>query len=265
MTTEKKTEEVEEAAVKTEAKTVAKKAAPKSKAGVPAIYGAVLKVIEGLEIEKDGVLPANKGGKAYRSVEAFTAGIKKLFVENGIILVSNEEVIEQGRHEFKERVTYVTVIHGTYELVSVVDGSSITVSGTGRGHDTGASTDANMASTFAFKNAMQRTLLVAENDTEEAGMRDGTPGPSRAERAAQGAANAPVRKAAPKRAGRAAPSKADVDEQMAKEKVRDDFVRKGVLDGTAANAELAKLREAGDKTPYQTLLAALKKGELPGA
>lgn len=223
---------------------------------VPAIYGAIHKVIAELQVEKDGVLPGTKGGKSYRSAEAFTTAIKALFVKHGIIFIANEEVVDQGYYEFKSRMTYFTVIRGEYRLISTLDGSELTVSGIGRGNDIGATTDANIASTFAFKNAMQRTLLIGDNSAEEAGMRDGSSaGPNAVEKAAARAAATP--KAKPT-------ARAKSPEVQAREAIKKEFMGEdGPLTVEQAQAEVERLKLEGSKTPNQDFLKALRNGDLP--
>lgn len=221
------------------------------------IYEAIGEILRDLDVEKDGVLPGNMGGKAYRTIESVTKGLRSELVSKGVIIVPNEKVISQERWEFTKRMNFSTVIEGTYQLVSTKDGSSITISGTGRGNSMGTSVDANGASSFAFKNAVQRLFLISDNEEETAAMRDGTPGPTKLERDA-----AQARGAAPKRATRA---KADPKEDKAKVEIKTEFIDSGIVSKEQVGAEFTKLRNSGDKTPYQTLLGLLEKGELTDA
>src|SRR5690625_7319674 len=91
---------------------------------VPHVYIALAEVVKTLDVDKDSVLPANMGKSSYRTTEAITAAVRALFEKENLILIPNEHVIESGAQEIKDRVTYYSVIVGTYEIVSLKDGSS---------------------------------------------------------------------------------------------------------------------------------------------
>ena len=218
------------------------------------IYPALHKVMGELDVDKDGVLPANMSGSAYRTAEAITSAVRDLFSTHGLIFLPMDRVIESTQEEFKNRMNYSVVIEGTYEIVHIEDGSSVTIRGIGRGVSTGTAVDANVASTFALKNALQRLLLISDNREEEAAMRDGTPGPTKVERAATKARSA----------AKPAAKKASPVRELQK-KVKEQFIDEGMITSEQANEEIKRLKEAGDENPFQTLLNALEKGELPDA
>lgn len=222
-----------------------------------AVYRALHNVLRELDVDKDGVLPGNMGGSAYRSAEALTAGVRALFVQHDLILVPQESVSHNERYEFNKRVEFTATVEGVYHIISAEDGSSVTIKGVGRGKSTGTTVDVNIASTFALKNALQRFFLVSDNKLEEEGMSDGSaPGPTKAERAAAKAAVTPQPKAKPV---------ANNGEREAQAKIRAEYLNaeEPVLTKEEAGAEIKRLKNAGDKTPYATLLASLEKGELP--
>lgn len=218
------------------------------------VYPALHKVMAELDVDKDGVLPGNMGGSAYRTAEGITSAVRALFTKHDLVFLPTERVIESTQEEFKNRMTYSIVVEGTYEIVHVEDGSSVAIQGIGRGVATGTAVDANVASTFALKNALQRLLLISDNREEEAAMRDGTPGPTKVERQAQKARSA----------AKPAPKKASPVRELQK-KVKEQFIDQGVITSEQANEEIKKLKESGDENPFQTLLNALEKGELPDA
>lgn len=223
---------------------------------VAKVYEALHQVVSELDVEKDSVLPSNMSGAAYRTTEAITAEVRTLFEKNNLILIPSEKVVDTGHIEFNKRLNYYTVIEGKYEIVSLEDGSSVTISGTGRGQSVGTAVDANIASTFAFKNALQRLFLIADRNEEDRAHRDGTPGPTKAERQAELARNAG------KNSASRGPARAKNEFQV---KVKEKFIDTGVVTAEQANEEIKKLRAKGDKNPFETLLNSLEKGELPDA
>lgn len=140
---------------------------------VGAVYGAVAAILSSLSVEKNGDLPSNMGGKPYITAVDLALEVKRQFVANNLIIVPNERVI---KHEnlVSNRTTVSIVIEGTYEIVSTVDGSSVTISGVGDGLAIGTAVASNIASTNALKNALLRFLLVTEQSTEDAA-KQGTP------------------------------------------------------------------------------------------
>lgn len=135
---------------------------------VPAVYTALASIINNLAVEKNGTLPGNMGGKPYITASDAAAEVKRQFVENNLIFIPNEEVIKQEIITFKDRLNIAVLVTGTYTIISTVDGSSVTVSGTGDGLATGTAVASNIASTNAFKNALLRTFLITEQSVEDA-------------------------------------------------------------------------------------------------
>src|SRR5690606_794901 len=85
-----------------------------------------------------------------------------------LIFLPNEEVIANEHIIHKDRLSIRILIQGAYTIVSTVDGSQVTVSGTGDGLATGTAVASNIGSTNALKNALLRTFLITEQSVEEA-------------------------------------------------------------------------------------------------
>jgi len=134
---------------------------------VPHVYTALAEILKNLSVEKNGVLPGNMGGKPYITAVDASAETKRQFVENNLVFVPNEEVIKHEIVTFKDRLNIAIVIKGTYTIISTVDGSSVTVSGTGDGLATGTAVASNIGSTNALKNALLRTFLITEQSVED--------------------------------------------------------------------------------------------------
>lgn len=141
---------------------------------VPHVYTALAEILKNLSVEKNGVLPGNMGGKPYITAVDASAETKRQFVENNLVFVPNEEVIKHEIITFKDRLNIAIVIKGTYTIISTVDGSSVTVSGTGDGLATGTAVASNIGSTNALKNALLRTFLITEQSVEDSA-KQGTP------------------------------------------------------------------------------------------
>ena len=135
---------------------------------VPHVYTALAEILKNLSVEKNGTLPGNMGGKPYITAVDAAAETKRQFVANGLVFLPSEEVIKHETIQFKERLNVTIVITGTYTIVSTVDGSSVTVSGTGDGLATGTAVASNIASTNSLKNALLRTFLITEQSVEDA-------------------------------------------------------------------------------------------------
>lgn len=144
------------------------------------VYTALAKILKHLSVEKNGTLPGNMGGKAYITAVDISAEVKRQFVENDLIFLPDEKVIEHETIQFKDRLNVTIVVKGTYTIASIVDGSSVTVSGTGDGLATGTAVASNIASTNALKNALLRTFLITEQSVEDQS-KNGTPDQSPAE------------------------------------------------------------------------------------
>ena len=141
---------------------------------VPHVYTALAEILKNLSVEKNGVLPGNMGGKPYITAVDASAETKRQFVEINLVFVPNEEVIKHEIITFKDRLNIAIVIKGTYTIISTVDGSSVTVSGTGDGLATGTAVASNIGSTNALKNALLRTFLITEQSVEDSAKK-GTP------------------------------------------------------------------------------------------
>ena len=140
----------------------------KNEVEVPHVYKALAEILKNLSVEKNGTLPGNMGGKPYITAVDAAAETKRQFVANGLVFLPREEVIKHETIQFKERLNVTIVITGTYTIVSTVDGSSVTVSGTGDGLATGTAVASNIASTNSLKNALLRTFLITEQSVEDA-------------------------------------------------------------------------------------------------
>lgn len=150
--------------------TTEKKPATKAAASkVPHVYTALATVMREISVEKNGMLPPNMGGKPYISAVDLAYATKTLFDANNLVLIPNETVTHDEVFNDNGRKTRTLTIQGVYKVVSTVDGSSETISGTGDGLSTGSSVASNIASTNALKNALLRTFLVTEQSVEDAG------------------------------------------------------------------------------------------------
>lgn len=148
---------------------------------VPHVYTALAAVLKSMAVQKNGMLPGNMGGKAYITAVDASAAAKEQFVANDLVFLPSEEVIKHENILNNNRLQVSIVITGTYTIVSTVDASSVTVSGTGDGLATGTAVASNIASTNALKNALLRTFLITEQSVEDAGKN----GPGDAPAAAQ--------------------------------------------------------------------------------
>ena len=221
------------------------------KNNTPKIYGAIHNILKALQVEKNGQLPPNMGGKGYATAEAVSNGVKELFVANNIILEANEEVAHVDTPDFTDKKTrFSIVITGKYRAIHIEDGSSISFSGTGTGLATGTAIAANIASTFALKNALQRTFLISEDSVEREGNTEqAAPKQSPAQQAAASASK-PAAKAP-------APKAADKDQEAAHARIR-QLVTDGTYDAANVNALQVKLvKELG--LPKGEVLVELEK------
>lgn len=159
------------------------------------VFGALAAILKSLQVDKNGVLPGNMGGKSYITASDAAAEVKRQFVSNDLIILPSEEVIKHENIVTGDRAVKISVlITGTYTIVSTVDGSSVTVSGTGDGLANGTAVASNIASTNALKNALLRTFLITEQSVEDEaknGAKESAPAP----RAIQ-AAKKPAKKSA---------------------------------------------------------------------
>lgn len=209
----------------------------KNEVEVPHVYTALAEILKNLSVEKNGTLPGNMGGKPYITAVDAAAETKRQFVANGLVFLPREEVIKHETIQFKERLNVTIVITGTYTIVSTVDGSSVTVSGTGDGLATGTAVASNIASTNSLKNALLRTFLITEQSVEDASkaVSDSPAGQSPAQRQIDKA-----RAATP-----AAKGNSELDDL--KKKVR-DAIESGTVTREEVVSKQTEIKEATKKT-----------------
>ena len=162
---------------------------------VPHVYTALAAILKSLSVEKNGQLPGNMGGKPYITAVDASAEVKRQFVENNLIFLPNESVFRHEVIAHKDRLNTTIVITGEYTIVSTVDGSKVTVAGTGDGLAGGTAVASNIASTNALKNALLRTFLITEQSVEDASKQGDTAAPSATQQAINKARNAPAKPA----------------------------------------------------------------------
>ena len=214
---------------------------------IPHVHSALLEVTKKIEVEPDGTLPGNMGGKGYASATAVANHVKQLFVSNELILVANEEVVTSEQRELKERITQYIVVRGEYQIVSVKDGSTVTISAIGNGQATGTAVAANIASTFALKNALLRTFMISDQSAEDAGMAE--PGEKKASRLEKSVkATTPRRTTSTKSPG-----------SGARDKIKTEFIETGKISPKDANARIQELKKNGHADPETDLLEELRK------
>lgn len=141
----------------------------------PHVHTALAEIVKSLVVEKTGTLPGNLGGKKYAPAPAVAQAVKELFAKNDLLLLTEEKVVSNENLVVKDRLSIHIIVTGTYTIISLKDGSSVTVSGTGDGLATATAVAANIASTNSQKNALLRTLLISEQSVEEASMTEQKP------------------------------------------------------------------------------------------
>ena len=124
-----------------------------------------------------------------------SAEVKRQFVENNLIFLPNESVFRHEVIAHKDRLNTTIVITGEYTIVSTVDGSKVTVAGTGDGLAGGTAVASNIASTNALKNALLRTFLITEQSVEDSAKQGSDAPPSAAQQKIDKARNAPAKPA----------------------------------------------------------------------
>lgn len=222
----------------------------------PKVYGAIHEVLKALRVDKNGELPSSMGGKNYATAEAVSNGVKNLFVENNLILEANEEVSHVNTPDFGDKKSrFMIVVTGKYRAIHIEDGSFISFSGTGAGLATGTAIAANIASTFALKNSLQRQFLISEDSVEREGNTEqAAPKQNSAQQAAAKATTAPATiKKAPAGANAAA-------QKRVKDKMDD-----GTYDRDRVTALNAKIAEKLGKPKGDVLVElekALEAGEV---
>lgn len=140
---------------------------------VPEVYIALANILKSFSVEAEGTLPATmSGGKYIKAVDLFN-GVKTELVKNNLVLLTNEHVAHSSEVSTGTKLALHVIVSGEYTFVSTKDGSSVSFSGTGEGFAFSNAVAANIASTYALKNALMRTLLASEESVEKEGM---TPG-----------------------------------------------------------------------------------------
>lgn len=205
---------------------------------VPHVYTALAEILKSLSVEKNGTLPGNMGGKAYITAVDASSETKRQFVANDLIFLPDEEVVKHETIIHKDRLNIAIVIKGSYTIISTVDGSSVTVSGTGDGLATGTAVASNIGSTNALKNALLRTFLITEQSVEDAsknGPAEDKPNPT--QQKIDRARNTPPPRTAPTTPGAA-------DLNAANTKIR-GYIGNDDAKKSAVNDRLAELKAEG--------------------
>ncbi len=153
---------------------------------VPKIYAAYHKILEELQVDKTSDLPTNMGGKKAFAADQVAADVKSLLVENNLIFrVLSEDVVSNEVIPVGNRLNIVITVQGTYELIHIEDGSSITIGGVGQGVAIGSSVAASIAGTFALKSGLLHSFLITEESVEREGLAPTQPKESAALKKAQ--------------------------------------------------------------------------------
>lgn len=217
----------------------------------PKIYGAIHNILKEMQVEKNGTLPGNMGGKSYATAEAISNATKNLFVANNLILIPSETVTHVSSDDYGDKkMRYMVTITGNYRATHIEDGSFIEFSGTGQGIATGTAIAANVASTFSLKNALQRLFLISEDSVESAAhVEQSAPKQAQAQRTVKEAPSRPVVKT----------SNREIVEEI-KVFMSENGIPSEVM--SALNDKIAKERgkEKGEVLPE--LLERLKAGEV---
>lgn len=221
----------------------------------PKVYTAIHKVLKTLQVDKNGVLPGNLGGKNYATAESISNEVKKLFVANDLIPEYNEEIVTESVADLGDKkMRFQTTIKGTFKAIHIEDGSSITFSGHGHGLATGTAMAANIASTFAMKNALQRQFLISEDSVERNGQAEQAP--PKQNSAQQEAAKATTPPPAPKKLTGA---NGDAQKRVVAKMEDGTYDRERV---TALNAKIAKQLGKSKGDVMVELEKALEAGEV---
>lgn len=221
----------------------------------PKVYTSIHKVLKTLQVDKNGVLPGNLGGKNYATAESISNEVKKLFVANDLIPEYNEEIVTESVADLGDKkMRFQTTIKGTFKAIHIEDGSSITFSGHGHGLATGTAMAANIASTFAMKNALQRQFLISEDSVERNGQAEQAP--PKQNSAQQEAAKATTPPPAPKKLTGA---NGDAQKRVVAKMEDGTYDRERV---TALNAKIAKQLGKSKGDVMVELEKALEAGEV---
>lgn len=227
---------------------------------VPHVYTALSEVFKTLSVGKDGRLPSNMGGGGYQTAEAVSEAVRNEFAQHDLIILSNEEETSRESIIHKERLNFSSSVTGTYTIVSTRDGSMTQISGVGHGLATGTAVAANVASTFALKNALMRTFMVSENAVEEGGLA----GENTAKPKPENRATRNVKAATTKPAPKATPGGSS-GEAAAKTKIQAEYIKTGLITSEYANERRDFFKADGSKTPLQDLLKEIESGDLGNA
>lgn len=223
---------------------------------IPHIYQAMHSILGRLAVEKGGILPSNMGSSRYTTAEDVAKAVRDELFKEGLVLLPSERVVESSTTINKDRLNFHLIVTGDYRILSTKDGSEVTVTGTGEGVATGTAVAANIASTFALKNALLRTFLISEQSVEDEGLGQGKSSPNKASASPAAKAQQRVAKAASKPTPRAATSDAEKAAQAGVKALIDD----GTISREDANKIAAKFK--GDPERYQKTLAQIKSGDL---
>lgn len=162
----------------------------------PLIYGAIHKVLGHLTVAKNGTLPGNLGGKPYQTAEDISNEVKTQLVQNNVIVEAQEDVVKVESPDYGDKkMRFMITVQGSYRLIHIDDGSSLTIKGVGQGLGTGVATAASVASTFALKSALLRTFLISESGVERDGQTEQAPPKQNSAQQAAKQATAPPAKA----------------------------------------------------------------------
>lgn len=221
---------------------------------IPHVYRALGEILKSLSVAKNGKLPSNMGSGDYIKAEDLNAEIKKMFVDHNLLLIPNETVQKSETLVMADRAIKTTiVITGTYVIYSLVDSSTVVISGTGDGLATGSAVAANIASTNALKNALLRTFLITEQAVEDSGKQNSNSEESPAAKKTEAAKKPPAKRAVP------------AGESPARKKVREEYVDTGNVDRTIVNALMKAAKDeeglSGDAV-FEYILGKLEKGEV---
>lgn len=128
------------------------------------IYSAmreVMKDIAAVGIGKDS--RNTMQGFNFRGIDAAMNALSPLMVKHGIICVPRHGQADVRSRETQkaEKITYNTIVfcHSEFDLVSVEDGSSVTIRTNGEGMDT-ADKATNKAMSMAFKYALLQAFVI---------------------------------------------------------------------------------------------------------
>lgn len=197
----------------------------------PHVHTAIANILNTLGVAKGGVLPSNMGGKPYITAVDVAKEVKAQFVENNLIFLPQETIFKHEEIVNKDRINVLISITGEYTFVSIEDGSSVTVSGTGDGLAGGTAVASNIASTNALKNALLRTFLITEQSVEDAAKNGPDEAPNATTQKIERARNTPA-------AAKPTPG-------SAKDRIRTEYIETGKITKEEVNARYDALKSKG--------------------